>query len=201
MQRLRRTSNHRVAGIVCLLLGVLFVMTGLMKLAVPILALAWSGQLLAAGVPLYSLVRWTIPFAEMLVGVMLMAGAVARVASLLAIGIMIPATYVHVVVEPVTLSAKSGNDDARSVYDHPDTFCKPSASWARGLSSETQRDRQRRPMVASADTNKYGLQRRVPAPVKRRVRQECRYGCVLCCSGRSYSASRPAMIWSAARMS
>ena len=39
----------------------------------------------------------------MLVGVMLLAGALARVASLLAIGIMIPATYVHVVVDDPSL--------------------------------------------------------------------------------------------------
>jgi len=42
----------------------------------------------------------------MLVRVMLIAGALARVANLLAIGIMTPATYVHVVVDDPNLVGK-----------------------------------------------------------------------------------------------
>ena len=38
-------------------LGVLFVMTGAMKLLVPTLADAWAGQLLAAELPFYTLSR------------------------------------------------------------------------------------------------------------------------------------------------
>ncbi len=47
-QKLRRTSDNKLTGIVRLLLAVLFLMTGAMKLLVPMLAEAWSGQLLAA---------------------------------------------------------------------------------------------------------------------------------------------------------
>ena len=50
---LRHTSDNKLAGGLRILLGLLFVMTGTMKLVVPMLAEAWSGQLLAAQLPLY----------------------------------------------------------------------------------------------------------------------------------------------------
>ncbi len=86
-----------------MLLGVLFVMTGAMKLLVPMLGEAWSGQILAAGLPLYSLTRWTVPFLEMFLGVVLLIGAFARVAVLVIMGIMVVATYVHLVVDDPSL--------------------------------------------------------------------------------------------------
>ena len=102
-QDVRKTSADRLAGSIRLLLGVLFLMTGAMKLVVPMLADAWSGQLLAAGLPLYSLTRWTVPFVEMFLGVVLLLGAFARVAALAVIGIMLVATYVHLVVDDPSL--------------------------------------------------------------------------------------------------
>ena len=98
IQGVRKTSDNKLAGIIRMLLGVLFVMTGAMKLLVPMLGEAWSGQLLAAGLPLYSLTRWTVPFLEMFLGVVLLIGAFARVAVLVIMGIMVVATYVHLVV-------------------------------------------------------------------------------------------------------
>jgi uncharacterized membrane protein YphA (DoxX/SURF4 family) len=86
-----------------LLLGILFVMTGVMKLVVPMLAEAWSGQLLAAGLPFYELTLWTVPFVEMGVGVALVLGLFARVAGVIVMGIMLVATYVHVTVDDPTL--------------------------------------------------------------------------------------------------
>ncbi len=99
----RDTGSHRLTGVVRLILGVLFVMTGAMKLIVPMLADAWSGQLLAANLPFYSLTRWTVPFVEMALGGMLLAGLFARPASVAVIGIMIVATYTHLVVDDPTL--------------------------------------------------------------------------------------------------
>jgi uncharacterized membrane protein YphA (DoxX/SURF4 family) len=81
------------------MLGVLFVMTGAMKLVVPMLADAWSGQLLAANLPFYTLTRWTVPFVEVVLGGMLLAGLFARLASVAVIGIMGAATYTHLVVD------------------------------------------------------------------------------------------------------
>ena len=103
LQGVRKTSDNKLAGIIRMLLGVLFLMTGAMKLLVPMLGEAWSGQLLAAGLPLYSLTRWTVPFLEMFLGVVLLIGAFARVAVLVIMGIMVVATYVHVVVDDPSL--------------------------------------------------------------------------------------------------
>ena len=100
---IRKTSDDKLAGGIRLLLAMLFLMTGVMKLVVPMLAEAWSGQLLAAGLPLYSVTRWTMPFVEIGVGAVLGVGAFARLAGIVVVGIMLAATYVHVVVDDPTL--------------------------------------------------------------------------------------------------
>ena len=102
-QWVRDTSSDKLAGVIRLMLGVLFVMTGAMKLVVPMLADAWSGQLLAANLPFYSLTRWTVPFVEIALGSVLLAGLFARLASVAVIGIMTVATYTHLVVNDPTL--------------------------------------------------------------------------------------------------
>ncbi len=81
----------------------IFVMAGVMKLVSPILGDVWSGQLLAANLPFYSLTLWTVPFVEIGVGVALTVGLHARLASVIVMGIMVVATYVHVVVDDPTL--------------------------------------------------------------------------------------------------
>ncbi len=63
-EHIRNTSDDKLAAVVRLLLAIVFVMTGVMKLVVPTLGEAWSGQLLAANVPFYTLTRWTVPFVE-----------------------------------------------------------------------------------------------------------------------------------------
>ena len=100
---LRHTSNDKLAGGLRIFLGLLFVMTGAMKLVVPMLADAWSGQLLAAQLPLYELNVRLVPFIEIAVGVVLLVGVYARLACLIVIGIMVVATYVHVVVDDPSL--------------------------------------------------------------------------------------------------
>ncbi len=102
-ENIRNTSDDKVAGVVRLLLAMIFVMTGVMKLVVPILGQAWSDQLLAANVPFYSLTRWAVPFVEIGVGVALTVGLYARLASVIVMGIMVAATYVHLVVDDPTL--------------------------------------------------------------------------------------------------
>ena len=74
-----------------------------MKLVVPMLADAWSGQLLASGLPYYELSRWSVPFVEILVGLVLGVGFFVRPAVVVVIGIMAVATYVHVVVDDPSL--------------------------------------------------------------------------------------------------
>ncbi len=100
---IRQTSNNKLAGGIRLLLAILFLMTGAMKLFVPMLADAWSGQLLAANLPLYSITCWTVPFLEMLLGVVLATGGFVRPAVVVVMGIMVVAAYVHVVVDDPSL--------------------------------------------------------------------------------------------------
>jgi uncharacterized membrane protein YphA (DoxX/SURF4 family) len=100
---LRATSEDKLAGGIRLLLAAVFLMTGAMKLVVPMLADAWSGQLVAADLPLYALTRWTVPFLEIFLGISLLLGLYARVASLVVMGIMVAATYVHVIVADPSL--------------------------------------------------------------------------------------------------
>ncbi len=102
-QRVRSTRSDAVARGIRVLLGVLFVMTGAMKLVVPVLATAWAGQLLAANIPLAELNRLVVPFVEIAVGAALLMGFYTRLASLLVLNIMVVATYVHIVVDDPTL--------------------------------------------------------------------------------------------------
>ena len=100
---LRKTTANKRAGGIRLFLAALFVMTGTMKLVVPMLADAWSGQLLASGLPFYELNRWSVPLVEILVGVVLGLGLYTRPAAVVVIGIMAVATYVHFVVDDPSL--------------------------------------------------------------------------------------------------
>jgi uncharacterized membrane protein YphA (DoxX/SURF4 family) len=101
--RLQTTTGDRPAGVIRLVLALVFLMTGPMKLLVPQLAEAWSGQLIAAQLPFYELSRWTVPFLELALGVVLAIGIFVRPAALAVIGIMLVATYVHVVVDDPSL--------------------------------------------------------------------------------------------------
>jgi uncharacterized membrane protein YphA (DoxX/SURF4 family) len=100
---LRKTTDDKLAGSIRLILAFLFVMTGTMKLVVPMLAEAWSGQLLASGLPFYELSRWSVPFVEILAGIVLGVGLFVRPVAVVVIGIMVVATYVHIVVDDPSL--------------------------------------------------------------------------------------------------
>jgi putative oxidoreductase len=100
---IRRTSDNKLAGSVRLLLAVIFLMTGAMKLLVPSLAEAWSGQLQAANIPLYTVSRWGVPFLEIALGAVLAVGVFTRPAAVVMMGIMAVATYVHLVVDDPAL--------------------------------------------------------------------------------------------------
>ena len=96
---IRNTAHNRILGILRLLLGGLFVMTGLMKLFVPQLGEAFSGQLLAANIPFYAINVRIVPVAEVVVGVLLLLGFFSRIVGLVVISMMLLATYVHLVVD------------------------------------------------------------------------------------------------------
>ncbi len=69
-----------------------------MKFVVPSLRNAFSGQLTEAGLPFHSVNMWLVPLVEVVLGGMLIVGLFGRVASLVAIVMMMVATYVHLVV-------------------------------------------------------------------------------------------------------
>lgn len=103
LQRARSTSPDRVAGAIRILVGVLFVMTGAMKLLVPMLGEAFAGQLAAANIPFQELNRWVVPFIELGVGGALLIELHTRIATLLVVNIMVVATHVHLVVDDPSL--------------------------------------------------------------------------------------------------
>jgi putative oxidoreductase len=98
LSRLRHTSCSRAVGLCRASLGLLFLSTGVMKFAVPSLRNAFSGQLTEAALPFHSVNMWLVPLVEVVIGGMLVVGLFGRVASLVAIVMMIVATYVHLVV-------------------------------------------------------------------------------------------------------
>ncbi len=74
-----------------------------MKFVVPELRSAFSGQLAAANIPFHALNMWLVPAAELVVGGLFSLGLLARLASLASAGMMLVATYVHLVVHDPAL--------------------------------------------------------------------------------------------------
>lgn len=99
LSRIRQTSRSSAAGLCRALLGLMFLSTGVMKFAVPSLRNAFAGQLTEAGLPFHSVNMWLVPLVEVVIGGMLIVGLFGRLASLVAIVMMIVATYVHLVVD------------------------------------------------------------------------------------------------------
>ena len=102
-QSIRMTGDDRVAAGIRIVLGILFVMTGVMKLFVPSLGVAFGGQLAAANIPFLEVNVFFVPLTETGVGVAMLIGFYTRIATVLIFGIMIVATYVHLVVNDPAL--------------------------------------------------------------------------------------------------
>ena len=100
---IRNTRNDRVSAGIRIGLGVVFLMTGVMKVVVPTLGAAFAGQLAAANIPFQDLNRWVVPFVEMAIGGALLIGFYTRLATLVVFSIMIVGTYVHLVVDDPSL--------------------------------------------------------------------------------------------------
>ena len=103
LAQLRRTSNDSLAGALRIFLGLVFFMAGILKVAVPFLGDAFSGQLIAANIPLYGLSSYTVPVVEMVLGVTLVFGLHARLSASIAAFVMAVAAYVHLAVEDPAL--------------------------------------------------------------------------------------------------
>lgn len=98
MYNLRKTSSSKIYGINRVMLGIMFMMTGFMKLALPDYGHAWSIQLHEAGFPFYELIYWGVPIVEFIIGTIILLGYYARIGALLVIPIMVVAVYVHLTV-------------------------------------------------------------------------------------------------------
>ncbi len=100
---IQATRRDKRLGVIRIFLGFMFLSTGSMKLLVPLLWTAWSGQLTAAQIPFYRFNLWFVPIAEILIGLLFLFGWMSRLAGVVAIAMMGVATYVHLVVGDPTL--------------------------------------------------------------------------------------------------
>jgi uncharacterized membrane protein YphA (DoxX/SURF4 family) len=103
LNQLRKTDDNKLATVVRGLLGFVFFMAGILKVVVPSLGEAFSGQLIAAEIPLYEVSLYTVPVVEMVIGLMLLFGLHARLSAAVAAMIMVVATYVHIVADDPSL--------------------------------------------------------------------------------------------------
>ena len=101
--RLRRTTNDKLAAVLRLLVGLIFVMAGVLKVVVPHLGDAFAGQLAAASIPFRELSFIVVPAVEVLVGISLILGWHARLSALVGSIVMLVATYVHLVADNPSL--------------------------------------------------------------------------------------------------
>ena len=136
LETLRKTRKDRLVGSIRLMLSIIFLMSGPMKLLVPRLAEAWSGQLIAAGIPFYTLSRWTVPYVELVLGIVLAIGIFTRPAAVVVILMMLVATYVHMVVDDPSLFPLQPSEPiipllviAMSVY----TLWRGAGAWSMDL--------------------------------------------------------------------
>lgn len=103
LEKIRDTKQDKTVGLIRIMIGIIILSTGVMKLLVPMLWNAWSGQLSAAHIPFHSFNLWFVPFAEIITGLLLISGFFSRLGSLILFFMMTVATYVHLTVHDPSL--------------------------------------------------------------------------------------------------
>ena len=98
MEKLRQTSPNKWVGIIRTMLGIIFLMTGIMKLTFAEFGSAWSIQLIEAEIPFYTINYWLVPIFEIILGAILLIGYYSRIGAVMIIPIMSVAIYVHITV-------------------------------------------------------------------------------------------------------
>ncbi len=88
----------KIEKIIRIILSILFLMTGMMKLALPFFGNAFLIQLNEAQIPFPEFNFWIVPFIELGIGLLLLFNYKTVVALILIIPIMLVALYVHIVV-------------------------------------------------------------------------------------------------------
>lgn len=81
-----------------MMLGIIFIMTGMMKLTLADFGAAWSIQLIEAEIPFYTFNYWFVPVFETILGIVLLLGYYSRIAALMILPVMLVAIYVHLTV-------------------------------------------------------------------------------------------------------
>ena len=98
MKNLRGTVPSKSIGVIRIMLGVIFLMSGTMKLTLAEFGAAWSIQLIEAEIPFYTLNYWSVPVLEILIGLLLLVGYYSRIVALMVLPLMFVAIYVHLTV-------------------------------------------------------------------------------------------------------
>ena len=98
LNKIKQTKSSVSTGIMRILLGVIFIMTGVMKISLEEFGNAWSIQLIEAGIPFYTFNLWFVPFFEIFLGIILLLGFYSRVGALMILPVMFVAIYVHLTV-------------------------------------------------------------------------------------------------------
>ena len=100
---IRKTSDNKLLGVIRIVLGFMFIMTGVMKLFIPTLTEAWLGQLTQAGMPFVTLTFFFVPVIEIVLGLLLVKGFYTRFFIFIIFPIMFVAIYVHFAVDDPAL--------------------------------------------------------------------------------------------------
>ena len=103
MNNVRKTTDNNFLGVIRIILGVMFVMTGFMKFFIPTLTEAWLGQLTQAGIPFVTLTFFIVPVVEIILGLLLVKGFFVRFFIFIIFPIMFVAIYVHFAVDDPAL--------------------------------------------------------------------------------------------------
>jgi uncharacterized membrane protein YphA (DoxX/SURF4 family) len=99
----QKNFSYKLAGVLRILLGFMFFMAGILKIVVPSLGQAFSGQLIAASIPFHGFVLFAFPIVETVIGIFLLVGFQSRLSAAAAAASMVVATYVHIAVEDPSL--------------------------------------------------------------------------------------------------
>ena len=103
MNNVRETTDSNFLGVIRIILGAIFVVTGFMKLFIPAFTEAWLGQLTQAGIPFLTLNFFFVPIVEIVLGLLLVKGFFVRFFIFIIFPIMFVAIYVHFAVDDPAL--------------------------------------------------------------------------------------------------
>lgn len=99
MRKLTHTNESNLLAINRLFLGIIFLMTGIMKIGFEEFGAAWNIQLQEAQIPFPEIIYWIVPIFEILLGGLFLIGIYSRLGAVFVLPIMVVAIYVHIVVE------------------------------------------------------------------------------------------------------